>query len=242
MSWKDQLELRLTTLPPPDHLIGRLRALGVPPSLRIETHANRHVLVSLSTRGALRVHSGFVMAPDEVLAAIARWARPRLRHTERRKAIRILLAFPVHQHVPPEREARRVVEAPRPGDDRILARLAELHEQINRRWFAGSLKRVTLLLSARMRRRLGEFRPAQDGRPAEIIIARRHLRRDGWSAVAETTTHEMVHQWQAESGRKLDHGKDFRRMCRKLGIDAAATRRLDRDLRLSFPPLDPDRA
>lgn len=225
-----QLELPLARPLPVHHLIDRLRALGVPVSLRIETHANRQVLVSLSSRGALRVHSGFVMAPDDVLAAIARWARPRLPHAERRKAIRILLAFPVHEHVPPERSSRRIVEPPRPGDERTLARLAELHQLLNRRWFDGSLTQATLRLSGRMRRKLGEFRPAQDGRGAEITIARRHLRRDGWKSVEETLAHEMVHQWQAESGRKLEHGKEFRRMCRRLGIDGAATRRLDRDL------------
>ena len=53
--------------------------------------------------------------------------------------------------------------------------------RLNARHFGGTLAPADLRLSARMRRRLGEFRPAlgPDARP-EIAISRRHLRRDRW--------------------------------------------------------------
>ncbi|HEV8150507.1 MAG TPA: SprT-like domain-containing protein [Gemmatimonadales bacterium] len=212
-------------------LSDRLRGCGLPATVPVTTHANRRVLVSLTARGALRVHLGYAMAPDAVLAAIARWARPGIPRGERRAAQRILAAFPVHEHVPPARGPRRLTEQDRPGDERTLARLRALHQDLNACHFAGALGPVMLLLSSRMRRRLGEFRPGGSGdAPAEISISRRHLRRDGWRGIRETLAHEMVHQWQAETGRKLGHGPDFRRRCTAMGIDSGATRRLQNDL------------
>ena len=216
---------------PTSRLPARLHALGLPPALRVETHANRRVLISLTARGALRVHAGYAMAPDEVLLAIACWARPRTRRAERRAAQRILTAFPVHQHVPPARGPRRVIERVRPGDDRMLGRLRELHQELNTGFFAATLGAIALRLSSRMRRRLGEFRPAEGSHALpEICISRRHLRRDGWQAVRDTLAHEMVHQWQAETGQRLGHDAVFRKRCRAIGIDAHATRRLENDL------------
>lgn len=190
----------------------------------IVPHRNRQVLVSLTRSGKLRVHAGFSVAPDPVLAAIARWARPRLRRADRLAAGRILAAFPVHLHAPPDADVRRRPAVPSgPGDLARLERLRALHAELNARHFGGTLGPADLRLSARMRRRLGEFRPAlgPDARP-EIAISRRHLRRDGWDRTAETLLHEMVHQWQAETARPLGHGPDFRRKCASLGIDGSA--------------------
>lgn len=185
------------------------------------------MLVSLTRGGTLRVHAGFSFAPEQVLAAIARWARPRLRRAERIAAGRILAAFPVHVHVPPDEGTRRRPTRPAsPEDVARLERLRALHAELNARHFGGMLGRVDLRLSARMRRRLGEFRPASgaDTRP-EIAISRGHLRRDGWARAGETLLHEMVHQWQAETGRTPGHGRDFRRKCASLGIDGRAVER-----------------
>jgi hypothetical protein len=62
------------------------------------------------------------------------------------------------------------------------------------------------------------------GRPLEITISRRHLARHDWSEVEHTLLHEMVHQWQAESGLRVDHGPTFRRKAREVGVLAAARR------------------
>jgi len=219
-----ELEMGLPSYP----LTERLYAAGLPRAIPVITHANRRVLLSLTVRGALRVHLGYGKAPDAVLEAIATWARPRIPARVRRAAQRVLTAFPVHQHVPPLRARRPVREPLRPGDEKTLARLRGLHAELNQRHFAGALGEAALVLSARMRRRLGEFRPADGpGGTPEIRISRRHLRRDGWTGAGETLLHEMVHQWQAETGRRLGHGAEFRRVCDRVGIDRRAVRRDD---------------
>jgi hypothetical protein len=208
-------------------LEARLRAAGLSPATPIVPHANRTVLVSLTRGGALRVHAGFAFAPEPVLTAIARWARPRLSRADRLAAGRILAAFPVQAHLPPkDRARRRPTEPSDPGDLARLERLQALHAELNAVHFDGTLGPVDLRLSARMRRRLGEFRPGFGpvARP-EIAISRRHVRRDGWSRVRDTLLHEMVHQWQGESGRVPGHGPDFRRKCALLGIDGRAVGR-----------------
>ena len=205
----------------------RLRAAGLSPDTPVVAHTNRRVLVTLTRRGALRVHAGFRFAPDPVLAAIARWARPRLRRAERLAAGRILAAFPVHAHIPPGTADRRRPRQPvDPGDATRLERLGALHTLLNARHFGGALGGVELRLSARMRRRLGEFRPASSTEPVPVItLSRRHLRRDGWFRATETLLHEMVHQWQAENGRPLGHGPEFRLKCSELGIEGRAIAR-----------------
>ena len=200
----------------------RLRAAGLSPDTPVVAHTNRRVLVTLTRRGALRVHAGFGFAPDPVLAAIARWARPRQRRAERLAAGRILAAFPVHAHVPSPAPRRRPQPLVDPGDAARLARLGALHELLNARHFGGMLGQVELRLSARMRRRLGEFRPGSSAEPAVIALSRRHLRRDGWARATDTLLHEMVHQWQAETGRPLGHGPVFRLKCAELGIEGRA--------------------
>lgn len=213
-------------------LPARLRLLGLAESVPVVIHANRRVLVSLTTTGALRVHGGYAEAPDEVVAAIAAWARPRTRRAERLVAQRILTAFPVHLHSPSPCAAERAGEAPHSGDGRLLERLRALHAELNVRHFRGELGPVTLRVSHRMRRRLGECRPpGAPGEPAEIALGRRHIQRDGWARAADTLLHEMVHQWQAETGRPLGHGPDFRRKCREIGIEGRAIARFGTDFR-----------
>ena len=107
----------------------------------------------------------------------------------------------------------------------MLVRLEELHEQLNQRHFDGKLGSVALRLSGRMRTRLGELTVDVGGHaPLEIAISRRHIDRDGWEEVEHTLLHEMVHQWQVESGREADHGAAFRRKARDVGIEPVAIR------------------
>jgi hypothetical protein len=76
-----------------------------------------------------------------------------------------------------------------------------------------------------MVRKLGELTidPTTD-RPVEIAISYRHLVRDGWSEAEQTLLHEMVHQWQAETGRPVDHGPGFRAKARAVGVAPRAMR------------------
>lgn len=210
-------------------LIARLRGLGLPRAIPVTLHANTRVLVTRTATGTLRVHRGYAWAPDEVLRAIVAWAGLRLRRPARLAAERVLAGFPVHEHVPPGPERRRV-GVPRPGDLRLIVRLRALHDELNVRHFGGRLGRPRIGLSQRMRRRLGEFRPAHgpSGKPT-IMLSRQHLRRDGWNAAAETFLHEMIHQWQAETGLPLAHDRAFRARAREVGIDGRAVRRVDVD-------------
>jgi hypothetical protein len=78
-----------------------------------------------------------------------------------------------------------------------------------------------------MRTRLGELSvDLRTGRPLEIAISRRHIARHPWPEVEHTLLHEMVHQWQAESGLRVDHGPTFRRKAVEVGVLPAAQRQV----------------
>ena len=78
-----------------------------------------------------------------------------------------------------------------------------------------------------MKSRLGHYtlRGQRKHRP-EIAISRRHIRRHGWDEAIQTLLHEMVHQWQDETGRPVDHGPEFRLKSRQVGITPRARRSL----------------
>jgi hypothetical protein len=222
----EQLDL---PLPHTADLASRLHACGLPLEVRVEFHANRRVMISIDRRGSLRIHRGYAFAPDHIVAALARWASPRLRLTrrDRRALARIFLEFPVHEHAPPARPRRRRPEVADPGDTERLSRLREMHQTLNARWFEAGLGPIEIRLSGRMRRKLGHYEPRSEGTPL-IAISRRHLRRDGWAAVADTLLHEMVHQWQDENGLGVDHGPHFRRKARAVGITPRAVATVER--------------
>jgi hypothetical protein len=203
----------------------RLRLLGLRNVERVVTHTNRTVMVSLGIRRVLRLHQGYTFASDRILLAIIRFLDPRLPTPLRRAAQREFLDFPVEQHAPPSGPGRR--ERPIPGDLLLLHRLRQLHERFNAQHFGGTLTDIPIRLSGRMRRRLGELSvDLRDGHPLEIALSRRHVARHPWTEVEHTLLHEMVHQWQAESGLPVDHGPPFRQKAAELGIQPHASRRL----------------
>ena len=209
-----------------DILAHRLRLLGLRDVVRVRTHTNRTVMVTLTPRGELRLHQGYASAPDRVLRAIVRFLDPRRSRSVRQLAEREFLGFPVELYAPPPpRPERR--ERPRPGDLVLLQRLVAVHERLNAEYFGGLLGAIPIRISGRMRTRLGELSvDVRSGRPTEIAISRRHLLRHPWSEVEHTVLHEMVHQWQAETGLPVDHGREFRRKAREVGIHDQAKRRL----------------
>jgi hypothetical protein len=82
-----------------------------------------------------------------------------------------------------------------------------------------------------MKRRLGELSvEAKTGRAAEIALSRRHLLRHPWGEVEQTMLHEMVHQWQAETGLPVDHGLGFRNKAREVGVHPQAKRMLSKSV------------
>jgi hypothetical protein len=107
----------------------------------------------------------------------------------------------------------------------LLHRLEAVHRRLNQEHFGGTLGEIPLRLSGRMRRRLGELSvDIRTGRPVELSVSRRHIARHSWAEVEHTVLHEMVHQWQAETELKVDHGPTFRRKAREVGVLPAAKR------------------
>ena len=205
-------------------LARRLGALGLRHHGTIRTHTNRSVMLSLSSRGTLRLHRGYAHAPDRVLAAIVRFLDARLSRSDRKAAEREFLAFPVEEFAPPSHPRRRA--RPRPGDAPLIARLTALHAELNRRHFGGRLSPIPLRLSTRMRRRLGEVSvDIRTGNPLEIALNRRHVLQHPWSEVEHTMLHEMIHQWQAENGLPVDHRAGFRRKAEEVGVGRGVGRR-----------------
>jgi SprT-like family protein len=216
-----------------DQLPVRLQSLGLRDVERVVTHTNRSVMLSLQRR-VLRIHRGYASAPDPVLRAIVRFLNPRVPRAQRRAAEREFLQFPVEEHAPhPNGRVRR--ERPRPGDVVLLHRLETLHCELNGKHFGAALGEISIRLSGRMKRRLGELSvDVRTGRPLELSISRRHLARDSWAEVEHTLLHEMVHQWQAEAGLQVDHGPTFRRKAREVGALPAAKRTISPDERRSI--------
>ena len=217
-----QLELGVTEDAPRDaaQLLARLRRLGLKRIDRCHLTHNRNVMVSFGA-GELRVHEGYLAAPEPVLRAIIAFVEGRTRAV-RRSAQRIIVAFPV---VSTRGPARR--EQTHDDDVELAAQLTVLHRRYNDRHFEGRLKPVPIRVSRRMKSRLGHYTAAgPDGTAAEIAISRAHVRHHGWTEALHTLLHEMVHQWQDESGLPVDHGATFRARCRQVGIAPHARRAL----------------
>ena len=201
-----------------DDLLARLRGLGLRRIATLTLTRNRAVMVSYRG-GELRVHEAYLAAEESVLRAIVRFVEGRTR-AERRAAQRAILAYEVPTVV------RRITrERTAPQDLVLAARLADAHRELNSRHFGGSLTEIPIRVSRRMRSRLGHYTTATPaGDSAEIAISRSHLRRHGWDEALHTLLHEMVHQWQDETGGTIDHGATFRSKARDVGIEAAARR------------------
>src|SRR6185295_14803653 len=118
--------------------------------------------------------------------AIARFVGARTRRA-RSAAKRILLEYDVHQGNPPAPRIRRARELSDPADAVMEERLRLSHESINRERFGGSLSKVPIRVSRRMKSRLGHYTHRDpDGSGSEIAISRRYIRRHGWAEAIET--------------------------------------------------------
>jgi hypothetical protein len=215
-----QLELGFDASAPrdADALLALLRRFGLSRISRCRLTRNRNVMVSFGG-DELRVHEGYLGAPEPVLRAIVAFVEGRTR-AERRAAQRVVVSHPIKTAGPRPRRERT-----HPDDHEAAEQLAEWHARLNARHFHGRLKRVPIRVSRRMKSRLGHYTAATaGGDAAEIAISRRHLRRHGWAEVLHTLLHEMVHQWQDESGHTIDHGATFRAKAREVGIEPYARR------------------
>lgn len=203
-----------------DELLERFRALGMTRTTRVRLTRNRNVMVSFRDT-ELRVHRGFLDAPDDVLRAIVVFVEGRTR-ADRQRAKRRLLSHPIATD---DLSPRRSRERTHPDDEGLAARFTDAHARLNAELFGGQLRAIQVRVSRRMRARLGHYTAATtSGDPPEIAISRRHLRRHGWDEAVQTLLHEMVHQWQDEQGLPIDHGRGFREKARALGIAPHARR------------------
>jgi hypothetical protein len=198
-------------------LLVRLRTLGLRRIDDCRLTRNRNVMVSFQGK-SLRVHEGYLGAPVEVHEAIVKFIEGRTR-AERRAARTKIVSFKVET---PARSRRR--EQTHPDDEPLSIKLGEWHERLNAEHFGGSLRTIPVRVSRRMRSRLGHYSAATQREGAEIAISRRHLRRHGWHEALQTLLHEMVHQWQDETGLPIDHSPRFRAKAREVGIEASAKR------------------
>jgi len=205
-------------------LENRLRQLGV--RRPIVVHENRTVLVSTGRTGQLRLHRGYAYSSDRILQAIIKFVNARNR-SARSVAEREIQSFTIDTHLAPRRIRCR--RPPSKHDREILRELERLHARLNIERFDGQLAKVPFRVSGRMRTRLGEVTvDSRSPRLVEITISRRHWDRDGSHEIEKTLLHEMVHQWQAESGLKVDHGRSFRRKAKEVGIAPGARRSVHR--------------
>ncbi|HEY0970572.1 MAG TPA: SprT-like domain-containing protein [Gemmatimonadales bacterium] len=232
-----QLELGLEAPPATaDELLARLRQLGLGSRIGCcRLTRNRTVMVSFAG-DELRVHEGYLAAPEPVLRAIVGFVQARTR-ADRARARAVIVSHQIER--PAGARSRR---APRTAaeDESLAQELAAWHQAYNERFFDGRLRPVAIRVSRRMRTRLGHYTAATPtGEPAEIAISRTHLRRHGWEEALHTLLHEMVHQWQDETGRPIDHGATFRAKAREVGITPAARRAVTPQTRRAGAPRPP---
>ena len=220
---RDQIALDLDEAPPTnaEELRGRLQRIGLGTQYRVTLTTNRTVVVSYSG-GELRIHNSFLGANEEVWRAIITFVHGRTRAV-RNGARRTILEFPVARSNDAPRR-RRSPERTNPADLPLIRELSRWHASYNDERFGGALRAIPIRISRRMKSRLGHYSPAAHGCEPEIVISRRHIRRDGWEEALHTLLHEMVHQWQDEQGLVVDHGSSFRAKARAVGITPLACR------------------
>jgi hypothetical protein len=201
-----------------DEMLACLHHLGLRRIARCRLTRNRNVMVSFGA-GELRVHEGYLGAPEPVLQAIVTFVEGRTR-AERREAQRAIVSFPIRVARPAARRERTH------SDDLPMAdQLRSWHARYNVRHFHGRLGEIEIRVSRRMKSRLGHYTAATaGGEKSEIAISRAHLRKHGWQEALHTLLHEMVHQWQDETSRTIDHGANFRAKAREVGIAPYARR------------------
>ncbi|MBN2577068.1 MAG: DUF2786 domain-containing protein [Deltaproteobacteria bacterium] len=102
-----------------------------------------------------------------------------------------------------------------------MRELADTWREINGNHFRGRMRPAVISLSE-VGSRLGQWRPAT----RTLSIDRTLVFEKPWSVVREVLKHEMAHQFVDEVLQVRDqtaHGPAFADVCRRFGIDAAAT-------------------
>ncbi len=216
-------------------LLARLRELGMGNAIQqLRLTRNRMVMVSFSGH-ELRIHEGYLRAPEPVLRAVVAFVRARSR-ADRAAARAQIVSFQVER--PPS--SRRRLPRTAAADESMADELRQWHERYNAGYFGNTLRLVPIRVSRRMKTRLGHYTARSSaGDPAEIAISRSHIQRHGWEEACHTLLHEMVHQWQDEHGHPIDHGSTFRTKAREVGITPLARRAVVPAKQRGFAPRKP---
>ena len=205
-----------------DEVLGIVRRAGAPWE-RVVFTSNRRIMASVANRGRdLRLNEAFAAAPREVLVAVAELfsARNARKRARAREAVRRFIAqIPRTPDAAPRPRTRRTAA----GDRAHLARMQAEFDRVNLERFGGSLPRVPIHLSGRMKRRNGHF----SVNPLEIVISRRLCMQGAAGEAEHTMRHEMIHLWQHAEGLPVDHGAAFRKMARRLDVHPRATRNVE---------------
>lgn len=186
---------------------------------RVVFTTNRRIMASVANRGRdLRLNEAFAAAPDAVLVAVGELftAKNARRRNAARETVRRFIAQIPAPATAPRPRTRRATAA-----DRVqIARMQAEFDRVNAESFGGSLPRVPIHLSGRMKRRNGHFSP----NPLEIVMSRRLCVHGAPGEAEHTMRHEMIHLWQFAEGLPVDHGPAFRKMARRLDVHPRATR------------------
>jgi predicted SprT family Zn-dependent metalloprotease len=100
-----------------------------------------------------------------------------------------------------------------------MRELLRSYHTVNHTYFGGALRPPVLQLETMAN--LGEWR----SRTRTLTLSRELVLGHGWGVVVEVLKHEMAHQFVDETLSISDetaHGRTFRQVCERMGIDAAA--------------------
>jgi hypothetical protein len=186
---------------------------------RVVFTTNRRIMASVANGGRdLRLNEAFAAAPDAVLVAVGELfaARNARRRNAARETVRRFIAQIPASATAPRPRLRRATAA----DRAQIARMQAEFDRVNAESFGGSLPRVAIHLSGRMKRRNGHFSSS----PLEIVMSRRLCLHGAPGEAEHTMRHEMIHLWQFAEGLPVDHGPAFRKMARRLDVHPRATR------------------
>jgi hypothetical protein len=110
----------------------------------------------------IRIHRGFLDAPDDVLEAVVDFVQAKTRR-KRADARRRLIAFKIPSHARAQSSPRRAPEKTHPADESFVTELVEWHSRLNREKFAGGLGPVPIRVSRRLKSRLRPLLVARAG-------------------------------------------------------------------------------
>ena len=110
----------------------------------------------------------------------------------------------------------------------VIGRLHATFQEVNERHFAGLLPTLPIYLGrlgtgrAKVRELAHLWVDDDTGAPRYLKFDEEIALTSDWSDLRETLVHEMVHLWQSVQGWKVDHGPEFKRMAKRLGISERA--------------------